>query len=56
MFKIFHYLSSFMRIFVGYGQTVFEDKALCSEEICPHDITDCLKFFCVYCRLHFCFN
>lgn len=55
MSEIFHHLSCYMRIFVGYWQTLFEDKALCNEEICPHDVNDCLKFCCVNCSLHFFF-
>lgn len=50
-----HHLSSYVKIFRGDGQMVFEGKELCSEEICSHEVTDYLKFCCVNCRLHFLF-
>lgn len=53
MSKIFYHLSCYMSIFVGCWQMLFEDKALCNEEICPHDVDDGLKFCCINCRLHF---
>lgn len=43
MSKIFHHLS-YVKDFGGYGQIVFEDKASCSEDICPHDVNYCLNF------------
>lgn len=53
MSKTLHHLSCYMRIFVGCWQMLSEDKALCNEEIFPHDVNDCLTFCCVNCRLHF---
>lgn len=57
--KCLKYVTTFlltMKIFIGYQQMIFEYKTLWNEVICPHDINYFLKFCCISCRLHFCFN
>lgn len=43
MSTIFPHLS-YVKNLGEHGQIVFEDKALCSEEICLHEVNDCLNF------------